>query len=73
VVYRRIGLSVHYIALQMRQAKHDRDTIILVRGRGPPLRTFRDGRPGGKANLETDALLKFRELNQLYRETAGRA
>jgi len=68
---RRIGINVQYIAPQMRQTKHDRDSTVLVRGED------RYGHFGtdtpAESDLETAALQKFRDLNRLYRETAGTA
>ena len=66
---RRIGLNVQYIAPHVRQTKHDKDTVILLRGED------RHGHFGADvpatADLEPAALKKFEELDRLYRETAG--
>ena len=66
---RRIGLNVQYIASHVKQTKHDRDTVMLVRGED------RYGHYGydrpAEADLEPAALAHQRYLEDLHRETAG--
>jgi ectoine hydroxylase-related dioxygenase (phytanoyl-CoA dioxygenase family) len=66
---RRIGLNVQYIAAHVKQTKHDRDTVMLVRGED------RYGHYGydrpAEADLEPAALAHQRYLEDLHRETAG--
>ena len=66
---RRIGLSVQYLAPQMRQTKHDLDSAILVRGEDR-FSHFRADRPA-ESDLEPAAVERQRELQRLYLATAG--
>ena len=66
---RRIGLNVQYIASHVKQTKHDRDTVMLVRGEDRHNHYGYD-RPAG-ADLEPEALAHQRYLEDLHRETAG--
>ena len=66
---RRIGLNVQYIAPHVKQTKHDRDTVMLVRGEDR-FRHYGYDRPA-QSDLEPAALAHQRYLEDLYRETAG--
>lgn len=66
---RRIGLNVQYLATHVRQVKHENDTAILVRGVDGH-RHFGVDVPATE-DLEPGAFRRFRELDRLYRETAG--
>ena len=66
---RRIGLNVQYIASHVKQTKHDRDTVMLVRGED--LHNHYGYYRPAKADLEPTALNHQRYLEDLHRETAG--
>ena len=66
---RRIGLNVQYLAPHVRQTKHDLDTAMLVRGIDQYGHFGLD--VGAKSDLDPVALLKQKELEELYRKTAG--
>ena len=66
---RRIGLNVQYLATHVKQTKHDRDTALLLRGVDNYGHFGLD--VGAKSDLNPAALLKQKELEELYRETAG--
>ena len=66
---RRIGLNVQYIASHVKQTKHDRDTVMLVRGEDRH-NNYGYDRPA-EADLEPAALEHQRYLEDLHRETAG--
>ncbi len=68
---RRIGLNAQYLATHIRQTKHDRDTAMLVRG-VDAYGHFGADIPA-RGDLEPEALARHRELDRLYRETAGNA
>ncbi len=68
---RRIGLNAQFIAPHVRQTKHDRDTAILVRG------VDHFGHFASDAAADTPfapaAIARWRELNQIHKETQGKA
>ena len=66
---RRIGLNVQYIASHVKQTKHDRDTVMLVRGEDHH-RHYGYDRPA-EGDLEPAALAHQRYLEDLHRTTAG--
>ena len=66
---RRIGLNVQYLAPHVRQTKHDLDTAMLVRGIDQYGHFGLD--VGAKSDLDPVALQKQKELEELYRKTAG--
>ncbi len=67
---RRIGLNVQYLNPRIRQMKNDADTAMLVRG-NDAYRHFGVDVPAN-ADLEPDALARHRELQQRYRDIAGK-
>ena len=68
---RRIGLNVQFIAPHVRQTKHDRDSVILVRGEDR-LGLYAYDRPA-MADLEPEAVARQKDLEMLYVDTAGKA
>lgn len=68
---RRIGLNVQFIAPHVRQTKHDRDSVILVRGEDR-FGHYAYDRPA-MADLEPEAVARQKELEMLYVDTAGKA
>ena len=66
---RRIGLNVQYLAPHVKQTKHNLDTAMLVRGVDKYGHFGLD--VGAKSDLDPTALLKQKELEELYRKTAG--
>ena len=66
---RRIGLNVQYLATNMLQTKHGQDTAMLVRG-VDAYGNFGTDIPA-REDLQPEALARHRELDRLYRETAG--
>ena len=66
---RRIGLNVQYIASHVKQTKHDRDTVMLVR-RDDWHNHYGYDRPA-EADLEPAALEHQCYFEDLHRETAG--
>jgi len=57
------------LAPHVRQTKHDLDTAMLVRGIDQYGHFGLD--VGAKSDLDPVALLKQKELEELYRKTAG--
>ena len=66
---RRIGLNIQYIAPNVRQTKHNRDTAIIVRGKDK-YNHFASDTPAVD-DFHPDAVKRHRELQQLYEQTAG--
>ena len=66
---RRIGLNVQYLAPHVKQTKHDLDTAMLVREVDKYGHFGLDF--GAMSDLDPAALLKQKELEELYRKTAG--
>tara|TARA_B100000989_G_scaffold296869_1_gene281079 strand:- start:1970 stop:2755 length:786 start_codon:yes stop_codon:yes gene_type:complete len=66
---RRIGLNVQYLAPHVKQTKHNLDTAMLVRGVDKYGHFGLD--VGAKSDLDPTSLLKQKELEELYRKTAG--
>ena len=66
---RRIGLNIQYIAPNVRQTKHNRDTAIIVRGKDK-YNHFASDTPAVD-DFHPDAVKRHRELQQLYKQTAG--
>ena len=59
-----------YLATHVSQRKHDKDSVILVRGEDKYQNFNRD--IPAKIDLDTDALARQLVLEKLYIETAGR-
>ncbi len=68
---RRIGLNVQYLAPSMRQTKHPYASAMLVRGEDRF--GFYDADIAPASDLQPAALARQRELEQIYRATAGTA
>ncbi len=64
---RRIGLNVQYIAPQVRQIKHNKDSAMLVYGQDA-YHNFKADWPAGE-DLQPEALERWRELDRLHIET----
>ena len=66
---RRISTNAQYLAPNVKQLKYELDTAMLVHG------SDKYGHfglyVGGKSDLDSVALLKQKELDELYRKTAG--
>jgi len=66
---RRIGINMQFIALHMRQTKHDLDSAICLRGQDR-FHHFGADMPASR-DLDPDALVKQAELERIYIETAA--
>ncbi len=66
---RRIGLNIQYISPRMRQTKHDADTALSARGRDR-FGHFGEDIPA-KADLDPEALILWRELDEKHRLISG--
>ncbi|MDU8944560.1 phytanoyl-CoA dioxygenase family protein [Ovoidimarina sediminis] len=66
---RRIGLNVQYIAPHVRQTKHDRDSVMLVRGEDRYGHFMRD--VPATANFAPETVARWHELDRLHIETQG--
>lgn len=66
---RRIGLNAQFIAPHVRQTKHDRDTVVLVRGVDEH-QHYGSDRPA-EGYLEPRAVAHLDELERIHKESAG--
>ncbi len=68
---RRIGLNVQYIAPHVRQTKHDKDSVMLVRGEDRHGHYRVDVPAAGE--FEPAAVARWEEMDRLHQETQGTA
>ena len=64
---RRIGLNIQYLATNVRQLKHNRDSAICVRGKDE-YKNFSSDKPANN-DLDPIALEKFYKLCKIYKKT----
>ncbi len=64
---RRIGVNIQYLATNVKQLKHNKDSAICVRGIDKFNHFFKD--VPASTDLEEKAIKKFNEVTKLYKKT----